>query len=317
MTNSLSPRYYLVHDTPTGTRYAYPLALLTLATPSYRTAPWGMGGAVTAEPAAAVFEVHGDWLISDTPLTLLRRERPGQRARDGWVKSTNLDIDGPVPPDLAAAFAAAPSQPSQDNIDHFAEHDAAHACWQCRVFSASYGPRYVAGEPIVETQDFADWAPLPGDLDPDPSREWQVNDTSLLAIYGTHTAHLWPGVLLGLREPVIERLKAQPLVSVQTWTHQTKVDLTITVPWETPRSRTEHYKPYGKRKSVPRTRPVFAIEKRTEVEIPNRLGANSKAEAIARFDDVVTREVERALPFGENPRGCDHCQGLGWVRGDA
>jgi hypothetical protein len=169
----------------------------------------------------------------------------------------------------------------------------------------------------VETQDFEGWAPLPGDLDPDPSRTWEVSDTSLLAIYGIHTAHLWPGVLLGLREPVIERLKAQPLVQVQTWTHQTKVDLTIRVPWETPKTRTVHEKPYRSRKTVARTVPVFAMEKRIEVDIPDRLRGASKAAALTTFDDAVTRQVEQVLPFGENPRGCDHCQGLGWVRGDA
>lgn len=315
--STVTPTYYLVHETPAGTRYAYPLAGVKLVERTYQRGPWNAETLTVTAPSGVQADTVGDWLISDAPIAELRRERPGAQVKDGLEKRDEPSVDGPVSPDLMAAFQAAPDRPTDADVEHFAEHDAAHACWQCRVYSVTYRTRYVVGEPIVDVQHFEDWAPLAGDPDPDPSRSWTVGDPSLLAVYGAHTAHLWPGALSGLRESVIERLKAMPLVSVQVWNHQSKVDVEVKVPWETPRTKTEMHKPYGKRKSVPRTVSMYALTQRVSVEIPDRLTSRSKTEAIAGFDAVVTREVAKIVPFGENPRGCDHCDGLGWVNGDA
>lgn len=312
--SAVTPSYYLVHDTPVGARYAYPLTLVSLAKRSYSSAPWEVGGTTIAEPSSTSFEVRGDWLVADAPIVWLRRESPGPLVRDGWKKTAALDSQGPVSPDLAAAFASLPEQPTPQDVAHFVEHDAAHACWQCRVFSAAYEARYVSSDPVVETQSFDGWLPLPGDIDPAPSRTWQVDDTSLLSIYGRHTAHLWPGVLLGLREPVIERLKAHPLVSTVIDSISKGATLWVRIPWETPKSRVTHVKPYGKRKTVAKTVPVYAMETRLEMQFPDGISATTKASAVDSFDAAVDRQVERVLPFGEDPAACDHCEGLGWVR---
>jgi hypothetical protein len=309
------PNYYLVHETPVGLRYAYPRALIGIVQrPSYGV---DVSDVEVSEPAGADYALAKDWLVSNAPIVELRSSRPGARVPDGWGKRDHVSTDGPASPDLRAAFDTAPDRPDRADAEHFSEHDAAHACWECLLFASTYALRSVPGEPIVQTERLDGWQPLAGDEDPDPGRTWTVKDPSVLAVYGTHTAHLWPGALSGLREPVIERLRALPLVSVQVWNHQTKVDVEIKVPWEAPRAKTEMHKPYGKRKSVPRTVPVYAMTNRVSVEIPDRLAAKSKAAAIAAFEEVVTREVAKVVPFGENPRGCDHCDGMGWVSGNA
>lgn len=315
--SNLTPDYYLVHDTPSGRRYAYPRARLTLAAATRPSYGANTGALEVSEPSGVDVALTRDWLIADQPVTELRSTRAGARLPDGWGKRDSVRADGPASPDLRAAFDAAPDRPDPADVEHYAEHDAAHACWQCLLFAATYTARSVPGEPIVETERLDGWQPLPGDVDPDPSRTWTVKDPSVLAVYGAHTAHLWPGALSGLRKPVIERLKALPFVSVQVWSHQTKVDVEIKVPWETRRTKTEMHKPYGKRKSVQRTVPVHAMTNRDSVEIPDRIASPSKAAAIAAFDQVVSQEVAKIVPFGENPRGCDHCDGMGWVAGDA
>lgn len=315
--SDLIPNYYLVHDTPTGRRYAYPRARLTLASVKRPTYGTDTGSVEVSEPSGVDHTLTGDWLVTDQPVTELRSTRAGARVPDGWGKRDHVSTEGPVSPDLRAAFDHAPDRPDPADVEHYAEHDAAHACWQCLLFAATYTARSVPGDPIVETERLDGWQPLAGDPDPDPDRPWTVRDPSVLAVYGGHTAHLWPGHLGGLREPVIDRLRALPYVSVQVWNHQTKVDVDIKVPWEAHRTKTEMHKPYGKRKSVPRTVPVYAMTNRVSVEIPDRIASQSKATAIAAFDEVVTREVAKIVPFGENPHGCDHCGGMGWVAGDA
>ena len=90
----------------------------------------------------------------------------------------------------------------------------------------------------------------------------------------------------------------------------------MAVPWETPRTRTESYKPYGARKPRTRTVAEFAMSERVDLFVPELVAGANKAEALATFDAVVEQQVARFFPFGLNPKACDHCNGMGWVSGD-
>lgn len=323
-TTAVVPTYYLVHETPVGTRYAYPLAGVNLVEHRYQRGSWAAESLTVTDPATALVQTVGDWLISDMPLVELRRERPGHRVEDGLEKRDAPSVEGPVSPDLLAAFEAAPDRPSSADAEHYAEHEAAHACWQCRVYSVTYRTRYVPGEPIVDTQRFDDWRPLPGDVDPDPARPWTVRDSSTLAVYGAHTAHLWPGHLGGLRAAVAEQLQAHRyVVDFHDWHGNSSRDyrgfsITVRVPWETHRRKTTVEKDprYPRRKAREVTRDDWAISAREMHEVPAGVFGLTKADAIAAFDAAVEREVRRFLPFGMNPRACNHCDGMGWVGGD-
>jgi hypothetical protein len=313
------PKYYLVHETPQGARYAYPRSLVESVT--QKAVTFSREATVTvAEPAGAEFALTKTWLIADAPLVELRRETPGPRRQDGWMKRSAPLVDGPVSPDLRRAFDAAPERPTEGEIEHLAEHDAAHVCWQCQVLLITYQPHSVDGEPVITAERFDDWAPLPGEIDPIPDRGWQVDDPSLLAIYGDHTAHLWPGRLDGLRKEVGLRLSEHPLVTKFYDFHGNRAgqqhhgfSITVSIPWETPRTKTTMVTPPGRRKPQPRVETVWAMRQDVQLDVPVGVAAPTKAEALALFEDAVQEQMARFLPFGDDPKACDHCSGTGRV----
>lgn len=320
---TLTPKYYLSHETPVGVRYAYPRALVEIAKKT-RSWPQTEPTFTVTEPAGATIELTKGWLLSDAPLVELRSERPGPNQSDGYIKRAEGAVGGVVSSDLRKAFEAASERPSVEQLAHYAEHDASHACWECLVVEAIYQQHWVAGEPVVTTERLDGWVPLPGGPDPDPGRTWRVADASLLAIYGAHTAHLWPGYLDGLREEVGARLKEHPLTDTFYDFHGNRgggghhgFSLTFDIPWETPRTKTQMFAPRGRRKKVPFTEAVWAMRPSVQLDVPFGAPGATKAEAIAGFEDAVTAQVRRFLPFGDAPRACDHCEGTGWVNSDA
>lgn len=325
--NAVTPSYYLVHPTPVGQRYAYPRSLIPLAVVD-RYASWPPTtpeSLTVSEPAGTGLTAGKHWLITDAPIVELRREQAAPRVLDGWMKRDQPSMDGPVSPDMKNAFDAAPQRPGDAEVAHFAEHDAAHACWVCAVFAATYGHHFIAGEPVITSERLDGWLPLSAEMDPDPDQQWAVDDPSLLAIYGAHTAHLWPGSLPGLRKAIAERLKTHPMVSNFYDWHESGFQgfrgfsITVRVPWETHRRETKNEKHpgYPRRKARPVTRDVWAMTVDVKLAVSAGLHAPTKAAALDGFDASVERVLARFFPFGLNPRACDHCGGTGRVSADA
>lgn len=313
----LLPRYYLRHDTPAGPRFAYPASGIDGTEIRGYRPDIGNGWTWTVTTPHSAAAWSGSWLIADQPIHVLSRHRPGSRVRDGWIKRTEPSSSRPMPPEAAARFADAPERPAAEQAAHYVEHEAEHACWECAEFHAFYGAHHVQGPDVVEVQTFDAWQPLDAQLDQHPDQTWTVTDGSLLAIYGAHTAHLWPGYLTDLQEAVVAALNEHPLIGeVNHWTHKRgEISATVKVPFEPRRTRTTNEKDHRnpRRKPRPVTREVWGMERRTELHITDRVHGTSKADAVARWDDVVAREVARFVPHGRHSAVCGTCDGVGLV----
>lgn len=321
------PSYYLTRQTSGGTLLLYPRAQIDGAgVQRYR--PDESDGAhevngwtfEVVEPAGVAWVFEGIYLVADRPLDRLRRTRPGAPIRDGWGKRSAVvgSDEGPVAPELQRAYNGAPDRPDSLDVDHYSEHEAPHACWRCRVFAATYAPRRVPGEPVVEVQSFDKWAELPGGEDPDPDRKWVVTEPGYLTIYGEHTRHMWPGKMPGLRDAVVDALRAHPHVrEVKVWNHKpTEVSIEVAIPFDEPRSTSRQVKATPRARTKMRTvhEPVYGYtESIRDVRVPDDLQAPSKAEAIAGWDEAVQRQVDRFLPFGRDLAVCSRCDGSGLV----
>lgn len=355
MTGPTLPRFYLRHDLPDDTaRYAYHRDLIDGAAKrdawdrSDPAAGWSWSAVWdngTDDAGPCDVEWSGDWLISTDPIAELTRRRPGPRRRDGWSKRPAAEYGGPAPGDPAKLHAAAPEQPEPEWVQHYAEHDAEHACWQCRQFTAHYEPRYVEGDEVVEHQDLTGFELLPGGTPPAidtsawryppramPGRgafssdevklshpEWTVDDPSVTAVFGRTAEHLMRGRLTGLRSAVGAALAGHPRVTnFHDWHDSNRsgckgFSVRVRVPWETHRTRTEHVKDTPRsRKTHPVQRDVWAIEKDLQIEVPDAVMASNLADAIAGWDDVVERQLARFFPYGD-VAACDHCEGRGYV----
>lgn len=325
------PRYYLTRDTPAGTVLLYPVEAIEGARKGDR-APFRSGAEAADEahvrngwvfsldePAGAAWTFAGPWLVASEPISRIRRERPGERYRAGWVRREEPRPlgDEPVSPDLRRAFEEQPERPAEADVEHYAEHEAEHVCWQCRVFAASYGPRWQVGEPVVEVQRLDGWTVLPGGEDPNPDREWRVTEPGYLTLYGAHTRHLWPGVLSGLRRAVVEALEAHPLVGSVTHYEHTdrgKVSVAVRVPFDPPQTIDKRVKatPRARKRTTIVTEDVFGINTSVrDVHVPDEVSGPDKATALDRWQAAVDEQVRRFVPVLSTARVCGHCDGLG------
>lgn len=324
------PRYYLTRDTPDGVLLLYPLDAIEGAEPERYSRPADTDGPHSRKgwafevtvPDAVTWTFTKHYLVADAPIGILRRTRPGPRQADGMIKRDEpySITDEPVSPDLRAAYDESPERPTQADVGHYAEHDAAHVCWRCRVYVATYRQHYVPGPEVVEVQQFDGWRALPGGEAPESGdRTWTVTEPGYLTLYGRHTAHLWPGALSGLRDAVVEALRAHPHVTeVNVWSHkQNEVSVRIQVGFEPPRSRTRQVKETPRSRTRMRTvhETVYGIDKSVrDVRVPDLLAADCKADALARWDATVAEQVARFVPHEPNSAVCGTCEGLGMVQ---
>lgn len=340
------PRFYLRHALPDGTaRCAYHRSLVDgTERRTYGGEDSWTWSATGAGDTPIDAEWSDDWLITTAPIATLTRRRPGPRRDDGWTKREQSDYEGPIPPDADDKHADKPERPAAAEVAHYAEHDAQHACWTCREFIAHYTRNWAPGPDLVEHQDLTGFAPLPGEPPPQidtstwryppvgtPGRgllsagrvepatpRWIVADPSALAVFGQGAAHLLPGRLTGLRSAVGSALAKHPNIGSFNDFHGSGTthrgfSVTVRIPWETHRTRTEHVKPTPRsRKTQPVQRDVWAIEQRLDIVVPDAFPAASLAEALASWDEAVEHELARFFPYGD-VAACDHCAGRGYV----
>lgn len=308
----LLPRYYLVHDTPEGQRFAYPVPALE-GYPQYHF-PDETHVVEWSTPEGVPVAQSGTWLIAGEPVGVVIATWLPSRRPAGYRKRTEAPRSSVALPVWGVALEV----PGDELLAHVGSCSGSDECLQCLVFQEVYEREWVQPDREIRSTSFEGWVPLPGELDPDPDREWLLGDQSMTAVYGAYTAHLWPGSLPNFRDAVYARLKADPRVEYvfDAKNHpssQPRGTLQTTVPirWETPRTEmvtrtgTRGQKLRGQR---PVPRPV-AHKVSTTLVVPADLRAGSKAEALDRWDQEVEEWVERFVPV--DVVACDRCDGHG------
>lgn len=324
----LLPDYYLVHTTPEGPRYAYPVPPVPqeAAWAGAKSEAWGTDdtAAVTHRiersragySTAATFE----WIVSDRPLDrlVLRWTSSGGMSTE-WRKVAELSTTDSV---IVRAWEAAPDAPTVDDRAHLAlgsDHDEDN-CLTCAVIFRVYERVPLPRINHERVHDLSAWRPLPGTPDPAPGRPWTVADPSVLKVYGRHTGHLWPGYMSGFRQAVVEELYRHPLVAAinpprggfdHTVYHserEGKVSVNIPIRWNVPQSRAKQKGDRGRGPFVT----VQATTHRVELAVPDNLRASDKATALTSWDDVVGTWVAKFLPDVESLQACSSCSGRGF-----
>lgn len=324
MPEPLRPSYYLVHDTPAGQRYAYPLPAIP------QEASWaGAKEDAWSSPDGPIEYVPGParsweipttgWLIADRPLTSVAlRWTEGAGLSGRWRKLAELSTTDPV---IVAAWKNAPDEPTADELEHLrADHDE-DGCLTCAITGRVYGRVANPRVPREHNVDLTGWRPLPGTPDPDVNRPWAVADPSVLTVYGWHTAHLWPGHMAGLRTAVFEAIVAHPLVqavgykrggfdhTVYHWEREGKISVSVPIRWDVPQKRPREKRDRGR---GPFLAPI-AMTHQAKHDVPDLLAAESKAAALAGWDASVARWVGKFLPDSDEPlTACSACRGRGF-----
>lgn len=326
-TTSLTPSYYLVHATPAGERYAFPRpkAELPRTFVDGKTEWFARGSDGTESPARHVEgagnpyssdeQVRPNWLIADrVPVEFVARWKQDNPEKGPWVKR---DAPRGDDPETVAHWEASPPLPTEAALTHRRQegHDR-DACLTCGMFWSTYTLSKLPPVPHEQVFDVSDWAPMTGEPDPDTSRTWTVSDLSHLAVYGPHTAHLWPGVMGGFRDAVVAALKAHPARTGEVYDHDRKGEVSVfgSVKWDRPRPRERHS---GERGRGPFFERVAVTWHHAEV-VPFGLAASTKADALAGWDAAVAKWVDRFMPPVDGPiTACSHCAGKGYNVGGA
>lgn len=305
------PPYYLTHETPAGRRYAYPRP--------GRDADYGLMFPIAASTPVEWSTVsgsvvqRGDWLISTKPMeqvtvTWQPPDEPGP-----WVKRT----EAPDDPIARQAWVHAPEAPSISDVEHFRSYgcDDDECCLRCQFLRVMYRRVPVAPPAKSRQFDFSLWRPLPGDVDMYPAQQWVVDEPSLLAVFGKHTAHMWPGAVPGFREAVKKALEGHPRVE-HVFEDRARLrpgtyEVVSRIPWEKPRTvLRDRYGRAGRklrgREQVPSP---IAHTSRVTLNVAEGLHASSKARAVGSWDAEIERVVGRFLPA--DVVACDRCDGHG------
>jgi len=313
--SDLTPSYYLTHETPAGTRYAYPAPPGTDA-PHTGEATWtSPDGHVEHIPPSS----HGwssprtGWLVSDRPLASAVLRWTVAAGHGPWHKRTEPRSDDAL---MRSTWEVALDEPDEGARAHLTGHDDDRDCLTCDFAHALYTRVPLPREPREHVINLTGWVPLPGEVDPDPPREWAVNDKSTLAVYGRHTAHLWPGTLGGFRAAVVTILKEHPLITgdpaakVYDFDRSGEVSVHWRVRWDLPQPRKRRE---GERKrKAPYTTDV-AMGQHTSLVVPDELAATTKAAAISGWDAAARDWAGRFLPDVDSiMRACSSCNGRGY-----
>lgn len=345
----LVPTYVLRHDTPAGPRFLIPV--VREAAYQQNRAPWNTSAlTVTGVDAdgseVEVQDIPGQetrqgsgkylpgYVLSAVLLVayIVRWSTPG--GRGPWRKRPEL-AEG-TDPTVAGAWQSAPDEPSEATLDHLDTYEHGDGCLGCLIARGVYSRPELPPVPHEHRVELPPLTEIPGDVDPDPDREWIVDDPTLLHVYGRHTAHLWPGTTGGLRKAVVDALNAHPMCAPYVkrtsdrerysilgglpaylsdyQQREEAIKLNVPIPWDVPQQTTRA--PRGReRKRQPVTERIAMNYSRT-IEQADRLRGANKAAALARFPEVVAEVVASLLPTDGGPvQACSHCAGKGFRLG--
>lgn len=296
-----------------------------------------MNGRRLAYPAPALAGYPGRGWPSSRPAVLWSDEgNAGVAVADGWLVATEElrrvvaswqpdDVPGPwvkrpdepADPWNVSLWADSPDVPSVEALAHLDECDD-EGCLRCNMFRVVYTRRRVQPPREFRDFDFTGWTALRGELDDQPAVEWVVDDPSVLAVFGRHTAHLWPGRIPGLREEVVRRLKADGRAEyVFDHPHTAsklrpgEVEVTTRILWESPRTvLRDRYGARGQKlHGKERVPQPIAHSYRSTRRVPDGLSGDCKRRAVEQWEPVIEQWVGLFIPV--DVVACNRCDGHG------
>lgn len=342
--NPLLPTYAIRHDTPAGPRYVIPVEPPEKAA----TYPRMRDSLVVAGVTSDGTEVAAEYIPGSETRAYSGEYLPGvllaahllagmivrwavPSGRDDWRKRPE---PGGVDSLVVERWRGAPEVPADVDREHLnSDHDE-DVCLTCGVLRAVYHRPELPPVQHEHRIDLPDLAILPGTPDPDPSVAWRVDDPTLITVYGRHTAHLWPGTIGGVRKAVVDALLEHPMVAPYVRTpagHRDRysilgnnpvylsdhnrgrgndvIELRVPIPWDLPLG----VSPSARDRRIHGGPDRIAMEHRRTLEIPERLAAENKTEALQRLPEYVAEIVASALPAEGSPiTACSSCAGKGY-----
>lgn len=310
MNTRLLPHWYVVAETPVGTRWIYDVPDELRGgygkTPQCLHSDGGTFELVETRSRgsyASVFRVVADHRLGVVTWTTKAGKRVVEYLlTDPSVASEAFPVR--VTPDQWASNCRAVHDDTYD------PHDC--DCAWCGVRNQLYTPilEGVSGDP--RSYDFSGHVRLPGNgYDEHPDHPWNAGPGGEL--YEPHLLHLLPGTLPNVRERVAEALQELPHVTGKVYSSGDCVSLTVRLPLDHPRERwVDRLNVGGTRKLKGQKRVVdTTVDKRIEFRPPWNIAAPTKAEAVATLAGIVADyvgRVERAHVVW-----CTSCDGVGYT----
>jgi hypothetical protein len=345
---------YVRHNLEGGPVFAYPLEAVARLLTDEERQDYGIGRTTSYGHTVTLSGPYGGGL-EWTAETLLPEDSPsgaprftGGVARDGWLLSDFradaivMSWNGPStrgpwrkraerPEDAfaGAMWDSAPDEPGDElrwRMDSSDWDEDGEAVVGHRV----YVRELIPGARRTHRFDVSDWRPLETTqglaLDQADRNRWTVDDPSLLAIYGRHTAHLWPGTLSGLRDAVADALEAHPQVrnspgGGQVFRRPSRDgELAVSFTWFYDGLRDRTTATLGRRKGAHKDGGMWVKTERSQVgqsrhisrKVPDRVAGTSLRDALDRWDDTVARYRREFLPDEDEVLGCSACGAQGW-----
>jgi hypothetical protein len=156
--------------------------------------------------------------------------------------------------------------------------------------------------------------------DPAPGRGWRLLSPGLAAFYPQPAHHQFPGELDGVFAEVAEAVKAAAgelgiPVEVNVWNHSGEIGVSANIPWDEPLPRTivKGRSKRARELNAERLRAATIAQRwHRTTKVPNRVAGTSKADALAKRDELVATLVAKLVP--PHTVACDKCRGFGYVR---
>lgn len=241
------------------------------------------------------------WVATPGPVDKIELTVRSSRTHTGW----ELSVEGAASEKFPQALTIQEwEQRGWDDEDTSQDAFMARRLYQ-RVHTETAQPN--------EVLDTTDLTCLDGAPDPDPESPWIADQPGAL-VYSAGYHHLMRGVAPGLHAHIAEALKAAGY-SVYEWQHDGNVEVTLSLPFESPRW-------FDRPRRGRSGRPLKAtdrIQKTNDIKLrfkPVDLVAGpNKATAYAAFDRIAQEWVDWVA--SHRMTVCDHCGGAGAVHQSA
>lgn len=289
-TTDLTPVWYATEETPAGTRWIYPApSMQPSATPS------------TFASAGGAVEIRHGYLIADHQVQAVTWQGRGTTKITGWT------LKDPTAQSERFPLHVTPGEWTSRCTN--GPDDADCSCMWCGSKWSVYESQRedVPGE--TYTVDFSKAVHLPGaGIDQHPGYTWHGGYGSR-ELFGPFD-HTRPGVLMNVRALLKAAIEQLPNVSkvYDLTDFSVYVDMPWDEPWTEHRPRTNSS---GKKLKGTREVTVAKIEKRYEISVPPSIHANSKAEAVAKFEALRDEWLDYFR--SAQVKACSSCKGYGYI----
>lgn len=308
MTSALLPDWFVILETPGGSRWIYDLpdAMSTLARP---TPPQvhSDGGAVevVADKSGPSYQ-RTHRIVADHPLRVVTWQTKG---RDQVIAYSLRD-----PATRSEAF---PEILTVDEWNTRCVRDDCDSCSWCDVRYRLYAPVTEATPGETRSYDFSGYVQLPGNgLDSHPQFPWEVGPQG--RVLPAHLHHLLPGVLGGVWDAVAQAVGALPHVlneggfGQQVYTSGDEIRLHVRLPLDKPRERWVDKVGPTRRHKVKAVKVTDThVDKLIELRPPRGIRAQTKAEAVRELTRLIAACVDQVNAAAVV--WCTACNGHGYT----